>query len=192
MGDLNKINMADAARVLDLAVDQWGRVEVPFMGKTFFLGSSGAHLKDGREAPANYGTILAGYLIHQGSGEPAGEFIPLDHMKGLGAAQNSHAYRAMEKRIARCAEKDLTRFHEAIEECGGRLGGEVGSGGKSWIIHPLPKIAVQVVFYMGDEEFPSDARLLFDVSSVNFLEYESLAVLATIFVDELVNRFEDG
>jgi hypothetical protein len=43
----------------------------------------------------------------------------------------------------------------------------VGSGGKSWIIQLLPQIPVQLVFYMGDEEFPSAARLLIDQAAVN-------------------------
>jgi hypothetical protein len=31
------------------------------------------------------------------------------------------------------------------------------------------RISVQLVFYMGDAEFPSAARLLFDPAAVNFL-----------------------
>jgi hypothetical protein len=62
----------------------------------------------------------------------------------------------------------------------------VGIGGKSWIIQLLPKIPVQLVFYRGDEEFPAAARLLIDQAAVNFLEFEFLAVLATIFVEQLI------
>lgn len=71
---------------------------------------------------------------------------------------------------------------KAIVRSGGR------SGGKSWIIQLLPKISVQLVFYLGDEQFPSTARLLIDPSAVNFHEFEFLAVLATIFVEQLIEE----
>ena len=70
----------------------------------------------------------------------------------------------------------------------GKTGGEVGSGGKSWIIQLLPRIPVQLVFYMGDAEFSSADRLLIDQATVNFLEFEFLAVLATIFVEQLIEE----
>jgi len=47
-------------------------------------------------------------------------------------------------------------------------------------------ISVQLAFYMGDAEFPSAARLLIDPAAVNFLEFEFLVVLATIFVEQLI------
>ena len=50
------------------------------------------------------------------------------------------------------------------------------------------RISVQLVFYMGDAEFPSAARLLIDQAAVNFLEFEFLAVLATIFVEQLIEE----
>ena len=91
-------------------------------------------------------------------------------------------------RLAKYGQVDPAHFHEAIVKSGGRPGGEVGSGGKSWIIQLLPKIPVQLVFYMGDEGFPSAARLLIDQAAVDFLEFEFLAVLATIFVEQLIEE----
>jgi hypothetical protein len=45
---------------------------------------------------------------------------------------------------------------------------------------------VQFIVYAGDDEFPTDVRLLFDITATNFLEFEFLAVLAFIFVEALL------
>jgi len=47
---------------------------------------------------------------------------------------------------------------------------------------------VQLVFYIGDVGFPSAARLLIDQAAVNFLEFEFLAVLTTIFAEQLIEK----
>jgi len=45
---------------------------------------------------------------------------------------------------------------------------------------------VQLIYYKGDEDFSSEVRLLFDITATNFLKFEFLAVLATIFVDTIL------
>ncbi len=74
---------------------------------------------------------------------------------------------------------------KAAESLGGWSGGETGLGGVSLIFELLPKIPVQLIFYDSDDEFPARARLLCDLNATNFLEFEFIAVLVTIFVQEL-------
>jgi hypothetical protein len=185
---LKLINLADNAKSLDLAFNQSDQVEISFLGRTYLLGTDGVHAKDGQEVATAHGSVLAGYLLNRGSGEPVGKFVPLDSLTELVPARRSYVYNSLESRIARYADKNQTRFHEAIINLNGKPGGEVGSGGKSWIFYLLPKIPVQMIFYRGDDEFPSEARLLFDLTAVNFLEFEFLAVLATIFVEEIIEK----
>jgi len=73
----------------------------------------------------------------------------------------------------------------AAESLGGWPGGEAGLGGVSLIFELLPKIPVQLVFYDRDDEFPARTRLLCDLNATEFLEFEFIAVLVTIFVQEL-------
>jgi hypothetical protein len=73
----------------------------------------------------------------------------------------------------------------AAEYLGGWHGGKAGLGGVSLIFELLPKIHVQVIFYDGDDEFRARARLLIDMNATEFLEFEFIAVLVTIFVKEL-------
>jgi hypothetical protein len=185
---LKSINLADNAKSLGLACNQSGQVKIAFLGRTYLLGTDGVHTMDGQEVATAHGSVLAGYLLNGGSGEPVGKFVPLDSLTGLVPTRRSYVYNSLESRLARYADKNQTRFHEAIINLNGKPGGEVGSGGKSWIFDLLPKIPVQLIFYSGDDEFPSEARLLFDLTAVNFLEFEFLAVLATIFVEEIIEK----
>lgn len=158
------------------------------MGATYLVENSGICRQDGQAVKTAHGSVLAGYILNQGRGQPIGKFVSFDSITEMVPAHSSYTRASLEARLAKYAETDPARFHDAIVKSGGRSGGEVGSGGKSWIIQLLPKISVQLVFYIGDEQFPSTARLLIDQTAVNFLEFEFLAVLATIFVEQLIEE----
>ena len=42
-----------------------------------------------------------------------------------------------------------------------------------------------MIFYDSDDEFPARASLLIDQNATDFLEFELMAVLVTIFIREL-------
>ena len=186
LDELKTVDLAQAAKILNLSYNPAGQVEVVFMGTTYLIESNGIHRQDGKAAATVHGSVLAGYILKQGRGEMAGNFVSFDSITEMVPAHSSYTRTSLEGRLAKYAQLDPIRFHEAVVKSGGRSGGEVGIGGKSWIIQLLPKISVQLVFYMGDAEFPSAARLLIDPAAVNFLEFEFLAVLATIFVEQLI------
>jgi hypothetical protein len=186
LDELKSVDLGQAAKALDIAYNSAGQVEVVLMGTTYLIESSGIHRPDGQTVATARGSVLVGYLLQQGRGEPAGKFVSFDDITGMVPARSSYSSTSLEGRLAKYGQMDPTRFHDAIVLSGGRSGGEVGIGGKSWIIQLLPKIPVQLVFYRGDEEFPAAARLLIDQAAVNFLEFEFLAVLATIFVEQLI------
>ena len=183
---LKSIDLEQTARILNLGYHAAGRVEVVLMGKTFLIENDAIYRQDGKAATTAQGSVLAGYILQTGRGEPAGKFVSFDSITGMVPARSSYSSTSLEARLAKYGQMDPTRFHEAVVKSGGRSGGEVGIGGKSWIIRLLPKIPVQLVFYRGDEQFPPAARLLIDRAAVNFLEFEFLAVLATIFVEQLI------
>ena len=49
----------------------------------------------------------------------------------------------------------------------------------------LPKLPLELRFYDADEEFPAEAKVLYDLTAPNFLDLECLAALAHILVLEL-------
>lgn len=172
-----------AAADMGLPFRKTGQVEIPLLGRRYLVDQSGVARADGKPVHPVHGSVLAGYLMYRCMGQPAGRFVPLDHLTELVPAQSSYSGARLESRLAHAADKNPGGFAEALAKLGARPGGEAGSGGQSWIVELLPKMPVQVVLYPGDAEFPATCRLLFDLTATNFLEFEYLAVLATVFVD---------
>ncbi len=180
---LRRFPVRAAASDMGLRLRDNGQVEIPMLGRLYLLEKSGVTRTDGKPVHPVHGSVLAGYIMYRCMGESAGRFVPLDQLTKLVPAQSSYSGARLESRLARSAGKDPGGFAAALARMGARPGGETGSGGRSWIIELLPKLPVQVVLYPGDAEFPATCRLLFDLTATNFLEFEYLAVLATVFVD---------
>ncbi len=183
---LKDINLTDAAHVLDLECDASGQIEMTFLGHRYRIGPGTVQRVDGQAVGVHHGSVLAGYILRQGRGEPAGRFVPLDRLTGMVGGRTSSSGSGLEFRLGQAAETSFARFQRAIRTFGGQPGGEVGEGGTSWIVNLLPNIPVQVIVYAGDDEFPANVQLLFDARATNFLEFEFLAVLASIFVEDVI------
>ncbi len=52
------------------------------------------------------------------------------------------------------------------------------SGDFSFVLYPLPKIALYYIFYLPDEEFPSSATCLFSANALSFMPLDGLADVA--------------
>ena len=189
MHELAEVDLAAAAEALDLSINPAGQVEILFMGVKYLLDNDGIRREDDRDYRNTHESILAGYVIRHSLGEASGRFVSFDSITGMVPAQGSYTNTALEARLVKYAEDDPDRFHDAIIQSGGLPGGETGSGGTSWIVRLLPKISIQLIFYAGDEEFPSNIRLLIEDSATTFLEFEFLAVLTSIFIEEVIKRF---
>ena len=51
-------------------------------------------------------------------------------------------------------------------------------GDFSFVLYPLPKIALVYIFYMPDEEFPASVSCLFSANALSFMPLDGLADVA--------------
>ena len=51
-------------------------------------------------------------------------------------------------------------------------------GDFSFILYPLPKIALCFIFYLPDEEFPASVTCLFSANALSFIPLDGLADVA--------------
>ncbi len=65
-------------------------------------------------------------------------------------------------------------------------------GDAALIIQVLPKLPVAVVVHGGDEEFPADAKLLYDMTVSDYLDLEDIAVLGGLLVGRLIRTDPGG
>lgn len=188
-----KLKKADLRRLAELAaVDIRGPEEgvvtlcVPFFG-TPCLIRVGRNVEVRREAdngdvPLPEKILLCHYLLHASSESPSGELITFREIP------DGHFYFDAFQRRAR--DPFLATFGnhpERFRRCAQVLGGqtvEIGDVGRSFQV--LPRIAIRLVLWVGDEEFPPEAGILFDTCIKDRLSAEDIAVLSGMLVYRLM------
>ncbi|WP_028314053.1 DUF3786 domain-containing protein [Desulfatibacillum aliphaticivorans] len=186
--EMKTVNVRAAAQNLGLPYTEEEGVEVPFLGRTFLISNRGAASKDGEMVREIMASVLFHYIMCGSAARPAGRFVTLSELAGPLFKQSSYSGSALERPIARRFAGKSDELLSVAESLGGRREGEAGLGGISLVFETLPHILMQIVFYDQDKEFPAKATLLFDANATKLMDFESLAVLATIFIRDLVNR----
>ena len=85
--------------------------------------------------------------------------------------------------LARRFGLDLDLFRRACGLAGGR---EVEIGLCSFVFHALPRVPLMVTYWLGDEDFPSSSKILFDESVSHYLPIDACAVLGSMLSQKLL------
>lgn len=186
MQRLASVPLAERAQRLGLRRHPPEDVAVVFLGQTYLAGPQGVRRLDGEPAPLITASVIAGYLLKGGWGEPAGRFVPLQALAGTGSAHTSFERHALSAPLVKRYQGRLSALMQAATRLGGRKTGQAEAGGLSLVFDALPRVPLQLVFNDRDPEFPAEARFLLDLTATNFLEYEYLAVMLTVFVKVLL------
>lgn len=130
-----------------------------------------------------WGKILILHYLIKSKGYPlAGEWINFRQVPG-----GSSYYPTFVKR----SQKPLLDFFgnrlELLEKASKALGGKKTIyGDKAVIIPTLPRVPMILVFWSGDEEFQSEASILFDSTIPTYLSTEDIVVLSQQTVFRLI------
>ena len=68
----------------------------------------------------------------------------------------------------------------------GEMGPENKAGDFSFVLYPLPKVALYYIFYLPDEEFPASATCLFSANALSFMPLDGLADVAEHTSKEII------
>jgi len=131
--------------------------------------------------------IIYDYVRRKGSRPLTGEWITLGHFPHT--ASHVKAFQAnAEKKIAERFRNDL----EGLKQRSAALGGtEIAGKVKADFVCSfdlLPKVQLYLSFWLADEEFDADCKLLFDSSAEDYLDIEYLAYLLERFTGELAGE----
>jgi len=67
------------------------------------------------------------------------------------------------------------------------LGGEpLALGGAGYVFTVLPRVHMPIVYWEGDEEFPSQARVLFEDTAAHYMPTDGLAILGSQLVGRVL------
>ena len=128
--------------------------------------------------------LLLHYLLRADGNSVLGKWVSYKDVPGGLLYAGVFARRVTEP-LARRFGRSARRF----QEVGNGLGGEpAGVGDASFTLSVFPRIALQLVLWEGDEEFPPSVQLLFDASVDHYLCLEDIVVLGQMTAGRLIQR----
>jgi hypothetical protein len=77
---------------------------------------------------------------------------------------------------------DLDSFKSACLKAGGK---PVDIGNASFAFQALPRVPLMLTYWLGDEDFPSSCKILFDESACHYLPIDACAILGSMLVRRL-------
>jgi hypothetical protein len=136
--------------------------------------------------------LLLTYLVTADGTPPSGRWIAYrDLPGGMFYAQAFRGY--AENRLARDLGTDGADGPgndglDAFRVRATRLGGEaIAIGNAGYAFQLLPRARLAAVYWLGDEDFPSRASVLFEDTAPHYLSTDGLAVLGSHLVNALVS-----
>jgi hypothetical protein len=88
-------------------------------------------------------------------------------------------------RLVRQLGGGVQAFRLAAEALGGEPVKDIGDAGYAFTV--LPRLHIALVYWEGDEEFPSQARVLFEDTAPAYMPTDGLAILGSHLVGHVLN-----
>ena len=78
---------------------------------------------------------------------------------------------------------DFSGKLQELEDRARRLGGrKIEKGDSSWEFYPIPQIALRLIFWDADEEFPAQVQVMVDSGVTDYMHYEAVGcMIADLF-----------
>ena len=137
------------------------------------------------------GLLISLYALHANPKpvqyEPFKSFKDLPGSMPYHGAFSSHSEIVLVPHVLAIKEKQ-----HAIKEAFGGLNCTTSLGGDfSFVLHPLPKIALCYIFYLPDDEFPASARCLFSANALSYMPLDGLADVAEYTSKDIIRLINE-
>ncbi len=155
-----------------------GRFELEFLGMRVAVTWPAGEVAtvDGKRVGDSCALIILHYLLGKGGGPATNEWIAYRDLPG--ARNHAAAYHVeAEVPLSEALGGDLTEWRDMAVKRGFELH---DFADLSFVWRALPHVPLLVVLTAADEEFPGEARILYDSSAGSWLPSEDLAVLGEL------------
>lgn len=163
-------------------VDLWGQ-DVAVSFPEFIAVDS----KTGVEMPVPAQALIA-YYYYTADGTPlAKRWIAFSELpEGRFYSQAFQSYTGRQLFLA--FADDITSFTQAARTLPTAEGMEQSTppGDRSFSFQALPRVPMLVVYWQGDEDFPSSYQILFDAAVVHYLPTDVCAILGSMLTRKLI------
>ncbi|MFO7709597.1 MAG: DUF3786 domain-containing protein [Desulfobacterales bacterium] len=161
-------------------------LRVPFLDRVYRVRTPGFEFADeaeaGRDVPLQEQVLILHYLMADGPVFHADDWVAYREIPGAG-----FYFSAFVKRAVDPLKNSFGRNPGALAAAAGRLGGlTVEPGDSGFEFRLLPHVALRLILYAADEEFPAEASILFERRVGSLLSPEDIAWLAGMLVYRLI------
>jgi len=173
---------------MEISVSEGGEVcmRLAFLGSLFVI-RVGERVEVGREGstdsvPLPEQILICHYVLHAPGGPETGRPITFRQIP-----DGQFYYEAFRKRTRDPFLATFGEDKDLFRTCGETLGGKPVEGGDiAMVFQVFPRVAVQLIFWAGDDEFPPEASFLFDANMRRGLSAEDIAVMTGMLVYRLM------
>ncbi len=136
------------------------------------------------ESPSSFvQSLILTYLATADGATPSGRWIGFRELpEGMFYVQAFRGYTGI--RLVRQLGGGLDVFRAAADRLGGAALDEIGDAGYAFNI--FPRVRIAVVYWQGDDEFPSQARVLFEDTAPHYMSTDGLAILGSHLVGRIL------
>jgi Domain of unknown function (DUF3786) len=164
-------------------------IQIELWGKLYTLAHPELVARDatGAEVSADKQALLLMYLQTADSTPLAHKWLAYRELPGgMFYANAFHGY--AELRLAQSFNGDVEKFRAAAVKLSGN---RLTFGDASFEFVALPRILVAAVYWLGDEDFPSNASILFDAAASHYLPTDAVGALGSQLVSRLIGKSDE-
>ena len=161
-----------------------GELHLPVWGKVCILcwpELKGYNEKDDR-LPDFQLAMLLYYLLTADGAPLTGKWVSFADLPD-GRMYNAAFQGYSGDEVVKAFGLDLDGFKSACSKAGGE---SVDVGSASFVFQALPKVPLMLTYWLGDEDFPSSCKVLFDSSAAHYLPIDGCAILGSTLTGRVI------
>jgi hypothetical protein len=151
-------------------------IRLPFLGREYLVDRRLGQVTlypDTEPVPIAERLLILHYLTTAGGAPPAGEWVAFKELPD-GMLYHSTFY----KRTVKLLLKKFGAAPAKLADAAAKIGGvPVGMGDAAVTVQAFPRVAVTLVLWRGDDEFPPEGSVLLDRGIAGYLPTEDIVVL---------------
>jgi hypothetical protein len=189
---LKDCDFEDSAKRLDLRCVSPDEVAVEFTGRTYLVNRQGVSLAeeripwrvDSEGFDYNLKSALGYYVLSKTNLDPLEDYCVITGFSG-GVFREGDEGDIFNNPLGRVYGADYRKFCDVAELLGMKEEESRPNLKYTWRHRLLSKIPIKIVYYEGDEEYPTKLQLLYDKTAILFFNFETLSVLNGCFISAL-------
>ena len=184
--NLAKLPLDKIIQQSGFAISESAVISIPFLNRDYRVSYPDFEFADAsepnKEVPIQEQVLILHYLMADNPPKLPPKWIAYREIKGA-----AFYFSAFVKRAIDPLKKVFGQNVAGLKEAAGQLNAvPIKTGDAGFEFHIFPKVPLQMILWIGDDEFPPEANILFDQTIGELLSPEEVAWLAGMVVYRLI------